>query len=59
MWRYAMLAAALVLAAAGCGRADRSRRGDRPLAQADSAAADSTADPDRACFAASLGLPCK
>jgi len=50
----------LVLAATGCGRADRSRHADRNLAQADTAAtADSAADADRPCIAAKLGLPCK
>ncbi|HKP74294.1 MAG TPA: hypothetical protein VJT67_02070 [Longimicrobiaceae bacterium] len=59
MWRYSILALVLV-AAAGCGRADRSRPADRSLAQADTAAAtDSAADADRPCMAARLGLPCR
>jgi len=57
MWRCSLLVAMLI--AAGCGRADRSRPDHRALAQADTAAADSTADPDRPCLAARLGLPCK
>jgi len=58
MRRFPILA--LVLVAAGCGRADRSRHAERNLAQADSAAAaDSTAGEDRPCIAAKLGLPCK
>ena len=57
MWRCSILA--LLLIAAACGRADRSRHPDHSLAQADSAAADSTADADRPCLAARVGLPCK
>ena len=56
MRRCSILALLLI---AACGRAERPRQDDRPLARADTAAADSTVDQDRPCLAARVGLPCK